>query len=509
MGDPNGYEIVDDLTFEKSLRDLDDPKILDDWLQTVGDIIKGAAADETTQFDGLDIFKQKQVTDVNNNDNVDVDDSAFYEEVQKCMLEMHDDGMGLVTCYEAFDGDTNEFFKSIGLDGDVGGDVDKRGVFKDEYGDIAESMLTLPPFGNTFDTFDIVDSCYAKERNLNVDPFPNFPEPITVGDEELNQVGSTPPENDGHPWWKVCGVEDNSRDFSVVNRYIEAIEFTRGELLVMKDAYVPVTYSGPIATTDRKMDETPTVNITQMLPHELWVKEFLHFVIPNNITTVSKCIEVFSDFCNRNGSVPWKYALNTETQPHTNAKSKCIPLRFSAQIGNFYEPFIIRMIRIDGSIVSDEEIAMKMDHRRGSVSNNMQYLVEGLCPYCQISEACNPDDYFYSKLSSEYLHHVVNHHAVFSNGCEMEMPQFIGCNDNGQYFAKCPECPTLCRIRSLVGVGMKVKVKYKDFNPFLGYMRHVVAKHYVGKKSDGISNVDRYWNIVDIAEEQVYFDDGF
>lgn len=150
-------------------------------------------------------------------------------------------------------------------------------------------------------------------------------------------------------------------------------------------------------------------------------------------------LEYFEKFQNVDG---WVYSLNKKCKNPTPA------MRWCGQKLNFYEYSIIR--------------------RKPNVPKS----IEGLCPYCPLSDGLNLDTVFRNLEKSSYLHHVTLNHGVFSSGYEI-YPPILGSTKKG-YVAICTQCS------ECIDISLS-----KESETFLTpYFRHCIDYHNKGKKRD-------------------------
>lgn len=118
-----------------------------------------------------------------------------------------------------------------------------------------------------------------------------------------------------------------------------------------------------------------------------WKPNYIMFTMPNNFTSAKQLIKF------RNANIPkelkdedaaWIYYENSDQTQFLLANHK-LPFRYTNQIANFYEPFIIRERLKSGEILTDEQKAKRYQQRmRGKSREDSKFLIQALCPYCQI-----------------------------------------------------------------------------------------------------------------------------
>ena len=235
-----------------------------------------------------------------------------------------------------------------------------------------------------------------------------------------------------------------------------------------------------------KLPETISIQgkVFNILPFKEWQLEYFQYQLPNNIQNVNILLNKFNDS-------DWKYYCNYIDQPHYEINNKSLPLRYCKQIGNFYEPFIIRERRKDGYEYTREEILnRKKRYKIGKNKDDCNYIVEAMCPYCPIINNLDNsiNDYFYGRNDSEYLHHITKHHGVYSDGTEHPLPKLIVYDNNFKYFAYC-ECGELTKIKKL-GDNNNNNTGTNG-NKFLSYLRHCLTHLTNSKNGKGSSRLNR------------------
>ncbi|CDK24755.1 unnamed protein product [Kuraishia capsulata CBS 1993] len=182
--------------------------------------------------------------------------------------------------------------------------------------------------------------------------------------------------------------------------------------------------------------------------------------IPNNVTIV--------DFENSDESF-WKYERGEMGYLAATA----------------YSPRVFRCLRK----AYDEKLAAG-----GTKSLQVRIRRQGLCPYCQPSEADWDDDLnglFHDMNNSDYLHHITKQHGIFTTGDLMKSPADFGWGKEVKFNRRCEAkiSFTDCVVCPYANCGQCIKVQpYRPSEPnanrLLGYMRHCLEYHNL-KKNKG------------------------
>ncbi|KAG7805801.1 hypothetical protein KL921_005232 [Ogataea angusta] len=140
---------------------------------------------------------------------------------------------------------------------------------------------------------------------------------------------------------------------------------------------------------------------------------------------------------------------------------------------NLYEPAVNR--KLNPQLLGDE--AGMASRKKSANTGNF-----ALCPFCPMTQENSRNEFqklFFKRNDSNYLHHMIQFHGVFSNGRLVKDPA-----KRGWLFSKetaepvevveCPYCSECITLK-----------KYKASNPnehrLLKYLRHVKEHHKTGK----------------------------
>lgn len=137
---------------------------------------------------------------------------------------------------------------------------------------------------------------------------------------------------------------------------------------------------------------------------------------------------------------------------------------------NMYEPAVNKKYNIMIGGNSGEQM-------KGSSQGNF-----ALCPYCEITKdniANNCEKMFYKRNDSNYLHHMIQYHGIFSNGELVRDPEIRGwavtdSDKNSIEVVQCPYCGEYISLK-------KFKLENRGGHRLLKYLRHVKEKHKTGK----------------------------
>lgn len=125
------------------------------------------------------------------------------------------------------------------------------------------------------------------------------------------------------------------------------------------------------------------------------------------------------------------------------------------------------------------EPAVNKKFNEGKVPNEGNF---ALCPYCELS----PDNIehdcekmFYKRNDSNYLHHMIQYHGIFSNGELVKEPEVRGwamapSEKSPVEVVQCPYCGEFVSLK-------KFKPDNEHEHRLLKYLRHVKEKHKTGK----------------------------
>lgn len=246
--------------------------------------------------------------------------------------------------------------------------------------------------------------------------------------------------------------------------------------------------------------------IFRIVPESVWKPHFFSFQLPNHCNTTTEFDQLF-EYDKTKGD--WLYFQNLQGQPMLSLWRKELPMRHCKQIGNFYEPYIIRERRKDGKLMTLEEIELRIrSHKEESKrKDDSTYYVEALCPYCfidrehvvkRMKSAVRPntvaaiDDYFYGRNNSEYLHHVTKHHGVYSDGTEHDLPKLVIADKKGRYFTYCELCNEIIKIKKIANNDDNFVSSHK----FLSYLRHCLKHSNHSKNGNGQSRYERKQKII-------------
>lgn len=223
--------------------------------------------------------------------------------------------------------------------------------------------------------------------------------------------------------------------------------------------------------------EIDEISKFEVIEENKWKLEYFIHNLSNNCNNISKFKEFFDI---KEYSNEWVYYENKFDQPMFQIGNGKLPLRFCNQLGNFYEPFILRERRKDKYLMKNGE-CFKRFKRHLQIENftsfdDNSYEVEAMCPYCPINteelsmNVTNLNNYFFGRNNSEYLHHITKHHGIYSNGNEQKLPLFVIKDHNKKYKAYCQDCKRLIRIKSLENNALSC-----SSNKFLTFLRHSVS----------------------------------
>ena len=121
----------------------------------------------------------------------------------------------------------------------------------------------------------------------------------------------------------------------------------------------------------------------------------------------------------------------------------------------------------------------------GNTGGGTKALSQGnfaLCPYCELTRdnvSNNCEKMFYKRNDSNYLHHMIQYHGIFSNGELVKDPQIRGWaltpkDKQPIEVVQCPYCGDLISLK-------KFKPENRMEHRLLKYLRHVKEKHKTGK----------------------------
>ncbi|VEU19673.1 DEKNAAC100434 [Brettanomyces naardenensis] len=105
-----------------------------------------------------------------------------------------------------------------------------------------------------------------------------------------------------------------------------------------------------------------------------------------------------------------------------------------------------------------------------------------LCPYCQLTHenlSDNCERMFYKRNDSNYLHHMIQYHGIFSNGELVKDPEVRGwaltpTDKSPVEVVQCPYCGDFVSLK-------KFKPDNQNEHRLLKYLRHVKERHKTGK----------------------------
>lgn len=142
---------------------------------------------------------------------------------------------------------------------------------------------------------------------------------------------------------------------------------------------------------------------------------------------------------------------------------------------NMYEPAVNKKFNYSGNMQSSS----------GGNAGGNKTLSQGnfaLCPYCELSRenlTNNCEKMFYKRNDSNYLHHMIQYHGIFSNGELVKDPQVRGwaSTQKDKQLVEVVQCPYCGELISL----KKFKPENRMEHRLLKYLRHVKEKHKTGK----------------------------
>lgn len=173
----------------------------------------------------------------------------------------------------------------------------------------------------------------------------------------------------------------------------------------------------------------------KLLRNRTVVPEGLNLIIPNDINMWH-----FDIITNTSD---WLYTSNPKQW------SKSLPTRWTGQVANFYEPFVIRYKKCD----SGRDISFM-----------------GLCPYCPVTLEDFTENFnrlFFPLSSKKYEAHLGTVHGVYSSGHEMPCPSFA--EKKGVIYASCMECHSA---KKMVNVSI-----HNPQSLLLSYFKHGMKLH--------------------------------
>ncbi|QPG75664.1 hypothetical protein FOA43_003022 [Brettanomyces nanus] len=105
-----------------------------------------------------------------------------------------------------------------------------------------------------------------------------------------------------------------------------------------------------------------------------------------------------------------------------------------------------------------------------------------LCPYCELTTdnvANDCEKMYYKRNDSNYLHHMIQYHGIFSNGELVKDPEIRGwaltpTDKSPVEVVRCPYCEEFVNLK-------KFKRDNRNEHRLLKYLRHVKEKHKTGK----------------------------
>lgn len=162
--------------------------------------------------------------------------------------------------------------------------------------------------------------------------------------------------------------------------------------------------------------------------------------------------------------------------PHS--KLSPIACRGTSEVqGELYEPRVKRVRRSDLQLLQYCKTKGLSDTICKVVEKALYKNSESLCPYCEVenykANANGLGFYFHKMSNSDYLHHLLKHHGVFSNSTEVPIPR-VG-TSKGSWSAFCPYCGIECKMKHY---GVRFK---EGEHHFLSLLRHCDAAHKQGK----------------------------
>ncbi|KAH3661634.1 hypothetical protein OGAPHI_006484 [Ogataea philodendri] len=146
---------------------------------------------------------------------------------------------------------------------------------------------------------------------------------------------------------------------------------------------------------------------------------------------------------------------------------------------SLYEPAVNRKLRTEEAAGETAQTSRKKSVNMGNFA---------LCPFCPMNEENTKNEFqklFFKRNDSNYLHHMIQFHGVFSNGKLVKDPV-----KRGWFFPKdslepveVVECPYCLECVSL----KKFKAANPDEHRLLKYLRHVKEYHKTGKNLQQVS----------------------
>lgn len=178
----------------------------------------------------------------------------------------------------------------------------------------------------------------------------------------------------------------------------------------------------------------------QVIERSQYERHVMAFMVPNDFST--------SNFGSLEGKDGWHYESNEKQT------LKKLPGRMSGKIADYYQSLV----------------------KREGFNKEGILIREALCPYCPVNFD-NLNLCFYNLAGSNYLHHVVKNHGVWSTGKEMPPPVLY--ETNLGTFITCGFCNHHPKMKFKSDISERDRIIDSQF---VGYYRHIMQYHNITQR---------------------------